>query len=850
MSKKRNKRAARNKAKGTPRTVAPEALAGMAREELERGRFREAITGFKALLKQADQPEWREGLARAYEGRARQLTDKNMLKEALVMWENRQRLGAAAPVCTDHAALLLRLGRIPEMLRLLTEAAPVLPPGELADLRARLAAHYLAGEASIAQGLPGDDPVVAHGEAAQLALSAYCRGDQATLEQALGAIPFRSPYRDWAQVLKALQRLPARPAEAAALLARIPDGSAFASLRQAAEIALVSEQELPARLAGAGEHGRRFGLTLRGWPTERQALYEELRALGEAPNPKALLQFLNRHRARLGEAWVHRRGMRLLIDGYPQSLRWLGESRGRSLSETERAQVAAWQAEQQRDPWTKLDHWEHLAALLEREAPPVPGSDQALRVALVLRRCEQASDLLAHATPSPDPEDLDRQVARLVETSLGHDPDDPDPYLRLADYYRRASDLKRARGLLEPALERWPQDLKVLTAALDTAVAGNAFKKAAGFARRILAIDPINHTARERLVNAHQAHARKQIRGGRLDLARRELETAAEWDPDGRLQDRRGVLEGLLTLSTDPPAGARALRALAEGLGPLTGRLVLAQEAVAIGRGPEAVLSAIGLAEPGVADPEDLSRFFTCLRAHLEGGAKLPREVSAHLEKALRAAARLPLSFRDLERACETLRLCRWDGPRLAFARAALKHWKGAPVFELHAFEAEHGAAPWRADDRAIGRLERALERAREAGDDRTAHRLAEQLEKSVGWPGPGAAPRHGPVSAAGGLEELIETVGLDQVLDLLGASRSLRREINEIEGEFGRDAAIELVAGLLAGELEAFGERLVPPGPPARSGRGAARDRERAGPAEPDETPDGDPFDQLNLFP
>lgn len=83
MSKKRNKRAARNKT--SLATLSSIALEDTAREALQRGRYRDAIGHFKELLKREPRTAWREGLAQAYEGRAHSLTEKGMLKEALVM---------------------------------------------------------------------------------------------------------------------------------------------------------------------------------------------------------------------------------------------------------------------------------------------------------------------------------------------------------------------------------------------------------------------------------------------------------------------------------------------------------------------------------------------------------------------------------------------------------------------------------------------------------------------------------------------------------------------------------------------------------------------------------------------
>lgn len=842
MSKKRNKRSARNKP--TPAALSSPALDDTAREALQRGRYRDAIAHFKELLKREQRAAWREGLAQAYEGRACALTEKGMLKEALVMWENRRRLGDVAPVRLDHTTLLLRLGRVNEMVEMFNQTADTLPPDALMALRAQLAAYCLSGGTEVMERLAPEDPVVVHGEAARMALAAYCRGDDLALEQALAAIPFRSPYRDGVHILKALQRLSEQPTQAAALLARVPAESAFAPLRQAAELALVSEQELASRLTDAGKATRRFALTLRGWSPERQALFEELNKLGEEPPPKALLRFLYRHRDRLGEDWVHQRGRRLLIDDFPQSLEWPRDSGGRRLSPTEQAQVGAWQAERYSDnPWYTLECWESLARLLEGSHPPRPGSDQALRIALVLRRVDQTADILAHATPSSEPDALDRTVAHLVERSLDYDPDAPQAYLRLIAYYLGGKELKEARRLLEPALVRWPENLQVLTAALDTAVAGGAFKKAAGFARRILAIDPINKTARERLVKAHLAHARKQLRNARPDLARRELEKATAWDRSGRFRTRRDIVDALTTLATDAPAGASALQAVNQHLGDgLTSRLTIALEAAAVGRKPKALFTDLALSKPRTPDREDLTACLAQLREHLDSGAKLPPEVTAYFETALKGAARLELSFQELEGACETLRRCRWDAPRQAFAQAALKRWKDAPVFAFHAFEAKYQGAPWKASTTDVRRLERALDQARERGDTRSAQRLLDVLDKLMPFELPPPPPGMGQELGPDALPMLIDLVGLDKLLDMMGLSREMKRQFKELERELGRPALIELLGSMMSADPDD-----LPPFPAPGPKRRAGSKRHSVEDDEP--LDDDDPLHQPDLF-
>jgi len=176
--------------------LSPTALAEQAHQALETGRFRDAGEHFKALLKLGDHPEHQAGLAAAYEGRARELSAKGMLKEALAIWDNRRQFCPQAPVDPEQITVLIRGGRGGEALRLLRQAESQLEPHRLTALRTQLAAFYLSGMPGLEQGLAPEDPILLHGVPARAALDAYCRSDDTAAVKALAAIPFRSPYRD------------------------------------------------------------------------------------------------------------------------------------------------------------------------------------------------------------------------------------------------------------------------------------------------------------------------------------------------------------------------------------------------------------------------------------------------------------------------------------------------------------------------------------------------------------------------------------------------------------------------------------------------------------------------------
>jgi hypothetical protein len=857
MSKKSRRRAPR--VKSAPAKLSPASVEQKARQDLAGSRYRDAIDGFKQLLKLEPRPSWRSALADAYAGRARELAAKDMLKEALAIWENRAGLGDDIPFDPDQAALLLRMGRMSTVLGLLAHRLEM-PPAEQDRLRSVLAAAYLAGEDAVAERLPEDDPVVLHGGSARVALSAYCAGDDQALQAALAAIPFRSPYRDWVQILKALQRLPDEPEEAAGLLARVAEGSAFSHLRHAAQLALLPETAFLEAIRDAGTKSVRFACVLRGWPQARIALWEELRRLGPEPRPETVLRLMVRHRNALGGDWVRRRGLRLLVAGYPASRKWLRAANAPGLSSEESLLLAAWSAEHHDDLWEGQERWGAYARhLMRTPSDNSQESERNLRIALALRRCERLGNVVAHGTPSADPDDIDHLVAGQMEESLTWDPEDRDAYLRLIGYYQRGKRPKDVRRLLSKARERWPKDMQVLEADLNSALESGAFKKAAGLARQMLALDSINSTVRERLVQAHLAHARKQVLKGRPDLARKELAQAEEWARSADARDRIHLTAGLITLIEDAERGAPILLGLLERAGGgLAAYLTLSLAAEPLDISPQKLFRKIGVEMPAVAGREELLATLGVLRRHLDGGGRMTVELVSNLSKLLAESPWRDLSRSETEAACDTLRRCRLHETRLRAARAALKRWKGEPIFELHAFEARYPRNPGDCSDRDIERLTDALARARKDGDPRIAMRIEEilaDLDPFPFGPVPFAPP---PPSGSGdrlldggSITTLIETLGLDKTLNALGLPPEMKRDIKKLAREQGEEAVahalgsfLEMIAGIAEGEIDLpFG------GPPTRKPTEPKGGRPQ-GRSGTDKGQDDDPFEQLDLFP
>ena len=418
---------------------------------------------------------------------------------------------------------------------------------------------------------------------------------------------------------------------------------------------------------------------------------------------------------------------------FPNRLSWLASEGAEPVSREEFHLLRAWSVALDDDPWAPYDYWSDVARALIESAPPDADPLQRLRIATALRACDRHTNLLQEAEePSDDADDLDSLVADQLEDSLQWDADDRDTYLRLIDYYRRGKRLKDVRRLLAEASVRWPKDMAILDASLNTALDSGAFKKAAGVAQAMLDIDPINSGVRERLVDALLAHARKQVAKGRPDLAHKAVGDAAGWARSGHARQQTELTAGLITLLEDESVGVAKLRDTIAGIdGGLNGRVAVALAAEGLAMTQQRLQKKAKLSKPASTGRDDLLAAMARLRTHLDRGASLSRDLTDWLDKTLGTVSWKDLDRHQMETACDTLRRCDLNKSRLRAARAALSQWKGMPVFELHAFEAEypHGFTGY--SDKPLLKLKDAMERARNDGDTRTALRIENALRSA-----------------------------------------------------------------------------------------------------------------------
>ena len=116
------------KASAAPPVVKKAVLPDQAEAALGASRYREAIEHYKELLKQERRPAWLEGLAAAYAGRAKQLAQKGMVKEALALWRTRADMCGTPLIEGPYLGWLLEAGESEQAVRLLAGATQKLSP--------------------------------------------------------------------------------------------------------------------------------------------------------------------------------------------------------------------------------------------------------------------------------------------------------------------------------------------------------------------------------------------------------------------------------------------------------------------------------------------------------------------------------------------------------------------------------------------------------------------------------------------------------------------------------------------------------------------------------------------------
>jgi len=551
--------------------------------------------------------------------------------------------------------------------------------GGLTEVREHVAALSLAQPATLqATALPSDDVVARDFPVAKAALEAYCSGDDAALREHLKTISFRSPFRDLNQIMKALLLTEHDDtAGAETLLEKIASKSAFRPLAEAISVSIDDDKgRLFANASNMGREARQFVAAKRCLSSESLKLAEELRQLGTQPSSESLLRFVVRNNQQFGKHYARDAVLRLLLPN-PGSRNLLNRRFGK-LSQLELALLEAWFQESDRNhPEHIIDAWLQVINQLKK-SDRKDKQEFKLTMALITRRMLEVHGRIERAPMSA--------VHWLIQI-LEYDPQDHKAYIQLISILRTEGNLKAAREWLDKGMKQFPDDIELLTEAVETAIAGNAFKKAASLATQILKKDPINIRVRTALIDAHLAHTRKQINQRKYNLAEKELAIAEDWTRTDINKGQVALVRGKLLASQGEKAEATKVWENAEAIlgGGLCARFYFLTELSHWNTPLEHTYKQSGLPPLNKKiSRSEVVRFFHLLQTSFKDKRKQVREVLELLVTVLRNATKESLSSTEIELICESLAHFGCEKLRVHFAREACRQSPQAEIFIYH----------------------------------------------------------------------------------------------------------------------------------------------------------------------
>lgn len=722
-----------------------EQLEPKAASKLANGYYKEAIQTYKQLLKQEQRQEWQQALAKAYLLRAQNLADKKMYKEAAVLWENRASLSVADQQGLDeYISWLIKADRHIKAAHIFIDSTDALSNDARRQLTIQFGALLLAGQQDIAEIIP---ILLKESQLINEALVAYSKANDENCEAYLKKIPFRSPYRDVRSIIKALLIIDVEPNTASQLLQKVPTNSPYAPLAHL--IAMLGQNDdktLLDALNPANSNERAFIAYLKGWDKSQLKLISMLQDAAKRDNEKALLEVVAANRQVLGDKYS-RQFCLALLPSYPVGVKIYQNIFGR-LSAFEKNRITALSYERQRDFFNAEKYWRLSVNNLKKQQEQE--KDSTLKAALILRH------IVALVEHRGEQFDDDTVPNDLIE-SINLNPEEKSSYIKLIQWYQHQKDKRNYHKWADIAVKKFPKDSEILLIGMESATQKKAFKKAVGFAKKLLKEDPINIKARQIARSSHIAHSRKLIKTGKYELARKELIQAGQIEKtqlSGLVQINQGLLELQAEGSIKRTANLKARKPKSKAAAPdlfklqqgkkfklkTTQPIELLKKGLELGGGglcgffrvivetksqaiePALILPLLPrLSKTYTPTRHEVLEVLSLINSHSEIGIPFIREVLEPLDILLQKAVKIDFSKEELLNLCESFKKLEHYDLLQKFAYQALTRWKSEPVFVYYQLYGKAKGIFWSLPKSDKTRIHKAVDKAEADGDKRTA---------------------------------------------------------------------------------------------------------------------------------
>jgi len=501
-------------------------LENQALSKLNSGQYKDAIDLYKALLKQANNAEWRHALAQCYLQRALAFAAKGMVKEALVLWENYAQNAEPPHEAFDHyISWLLQTNDMAKVKTCLGQLSAQQLDEQYPELAGLLGLLIITGKISCLELLPKDSVFMAHLVIVQEALSAFRNNKLEDIEPTLKKLPFRSAFRDFRTLMKATLLVHESVEQAQALIAKIPAASPY---RQAGALLNAITHD------GAALVNDLFQLTpprikiieaIKNYNKKQIELLDVLIKQQNRLSDKLKFNLAIQYQTLLGADLVQPYCLAALSTysaGQRDFIKHFG-----AINDFEEWRLKALKCERDGDFYDAEYYWKQGISVLKTR-----GAEGAFKIALIMRHI---------ATHQKSPEEV---ITWLID-SLYADPDDRESYVKILQYYERQEQETDAyKEWLDKSIKKFPIDIEILSLAIKASVRNKAFKKATQYTQALLKIDPVNTFAKQVLFTSHLAHARKLIKSKKFHLVEKEIQQAEKITLGKRYQAQAQLMRG------------------------------------------------------------------------------------------------------------------------------------------------------------------------------------------------------------------------------------------------------------------------------------------------------------------
>ena len=502
-------------------------LEQQALSQLNSAHYKEAIGLYKKLWQDSDKDEWREKLAYCYLQRALSFASRGMVKEALVLWENYTQYAQKPYQAYDHyISWLIQTKNISKVQSSLAELTVQQLDKQYPALASLLGLLMLTEYPEFQQNLPQDSAFITDFKVVQIALKAYQDDNQERLNEALKQLPYRSAFRDLRTILTAITTELTSVEKIQILLDKIPPHSPYSKIAGLLFSCTQDGSELTQSLIPFSHKQRKVIAEIKGLNKKQIDLIEYLSRQKIPLSDKIKFNLAIKYQSLYGSE-VAQNFCQLMLLSYPAGRRDFKKN-FTSINEFEQNRLEALNCEQNENSYKAEHYWRQCVTILAKEA-----ASNGLKIALILRHVAKQH------------EDEIERIELLIE-SLQYDPEDLDSYLQILRYFSQPyEDVEDYKKWLAKTLEKFPQQIEVLTLAIQTATANKAYKKASQYAKKILKIDPLNSFAKQILFTSHLAHARRLIQTKKYHLVEKEIQQADDLNLGKACSTKTQLMRGL-----------------------------------------------------------------------------------------------------------------------------------------------------------------------------------------------------------------------------------------------------------------------------------------------------------------